>query len=212
MSSEIILYDKPECPFCWRVRMALDRCGVVYKRYAYDKPEHEQAWRALTPNKTVPVISFDKLVIVDSSVILEYLNDVHGVLLPSSAKDRAHARGAASYADARVGGPVRELVFERRERPPKEWDQEAIAGAMENWHQALPRLEKALSDVDYFVPDAGIPDYVLASRFGLAMAYGMPAPQSPLLADWFDRIIKRNEFIDTAPAVVIEAIAKGWQL
>ncbi|MCU7883214.1 MAG: glutathione S-transferase family protein, partial [Candidatus Thiodiazotropha sp. (ex Lucinoma annulata)] len=190
----------------------LDRCGVVYKRYAYDNPEHQQAWRALTPNKTVPVISFDKFVIVDSSVILEYLNDVHGVLLPSSAKDRALARGAASYADAQVGGPVRELVFERRERPPKEWDQEAIAGAMGKWHKALPRLEKALSDVDYFVADAGIPDYVLASRFGLAMAYGMPAPQSPLLADWFDRMIKRDEFIDTAPVVVIEAIAKGWQL
>ncbi|MCU7929875.1 MAG: glutathione S-transferase family protein [Candidatus Thiodiazotropha sp. (ex Codakia rugifera)] len=212
MSTGNNLYDKPECPFCWRVRMALNRCGVVYNRYAYDNPEHEQAWHALTPNKTVPVISFDKLVMVDSSVILEYLNDVYGILLPPSANDRADARGIASYADVRVGGPVRELVFERRERPPKAWDQEAIARAMKTWHQALPFLEKALSDKDYFVPCAGIPDYVLASRFGLAMAYGMPAPQSPLLADWFDRMIKRSEFTDTAPAIVIEAVTKGWQL
>ncbi|MES9943971.1 MAG: glutathione S-transferase family protein [Candidatus Thiodiazotropha sp.] len=212
MNGEVRLYDKPECPFCWRVRMALQRCGVEYQPYPYDDPAHLQSWRKFAPANTVPVLMIDEIVITESGVMLEYLNDSYGDLLPTSARERALARGVAHYADTQVGGAVRKLVFERRQRQPREWDQEIIAEAMQEWHLALPRLEKALLESDYFVAHAGIPDYVLASRFGLAMAYGMPPPQTPLLADWFDRMAKRSEFLDTSPGVVSEALRRGWQI
>ncbi|MEW8431446.1 MAG: hypothetical protein G8D61_17125, partial [gamma proteobacterium symbiont of Ctena orbiculata] len=79
-------------------------------------------------------------------------------------------------------------------------------------HQALPRMERALTDSRYFVADAGMPDYVLASRFGLALAYGMPPPQTPLLIDWFGRMAGRSEFLETSPGVVRAALDRGWQV
>ncbi|MES9828747.1 MAG: glutathione S-transferase family protein [Candidatus Thiodiazotropha sp.] len=212
MNREVSLYDKPECPFCWRVRMALQRCNVDYQHYRYDDPEHLQKWQRLSPGNTVPLLMIDEIVITESAVMLEYLNDRYGNLLPASARERALARELARYADAQVGEAVRKLVFERRQREPKEWDQGVIASAMEAWHQALPRLERALAETDYFVPAAGIPDYVLASRFGLAMAYGMAPPQTPLLGDWFARMADRSEFLDSAPSVVRDALRQGWQV
>ncbi|MEW8029631.1 MAG: glutathione S-transferase family protein [Candidatus Thiodiazotropha sp.] len=212
MSREVELYDKPECPFCWRVRMALQRCGVEYRRYQHDDPAHLSKWQRLTPSNTVPVVVIDEIVITESAVTLEYLNDRYGNLLPASARERALARGIAHYTDTQVGGAVRKLIFERRRRQPKDWNQGVIASAMEEWHQALPRLERALPETGYFVSDAGIPDYVLASRFGLAMAYGMPPPQTPLLANWFDRMACRSEFLDTSPGVVRDALHRGWQV
>ena len=75
----------------------------------------------------------------------------------------------------------------------------------------MPALEHALGDAEYFVPDIGITDFVLATRFGLAMAYGMPRADSAPLNAWYERISRRPEFIETAPQRVTAAIDTGWQ-
>ena len=208
MTSPCLLYDKEECPFCWRVRMALHRCSVDYQRLPYEEYEHE--WAPLTPSGTVPVLKMPGLVMHESSVMLEYLNDLYGGLWPSSPDQRADARSIALYADSAVGRPVRDLVFQRRDRTPAEWDEAIIADAMQQWHQALPYLEERLGDEDYFVPGGGIVDFVLATRFGLALAYDMPSPRRSGLMDWFERITKRSEFLKTAPDIVRRKLDRGW--
>ena len=182
MSTEAILYDKPECPFCWRVRMALYRCGLEHDRRDYESREAE--WQSLTATGTVPVLRIDELVMTDSSVMLEYLNDCFGGLWPESPEHAAIARSTAIAADRGVGAAVRELVFECRDRAPESWDQTTIDQAVAHWQQAMSGLEKVLGDGDFFVPDTGITDYVLATRFGLAMAYGMPRADSAPLNAW----------------------------
>ncbi|MET0043958.1 MAG: glutathione S-transferase family protein [Candidatus Thiodiazotropha sp. 6PLUC3] len=142
MSLKPQLYDKEECPFCWRVRMALYRCGVDFQRLVYDEYEHE--WASLTPYNTVPVLKMGDSVIHDSSVMLEYLDESFGGLWPSTPEARASARGIALYADSAVGRPVRDLVFQRRDRVPAEWDEEVIANAMGQWHKSLPYLAERL--------------------------------------------------------------------
>ena len=76
----IVLYDKPECPFCYRVRVALAFLGVDYELRAYDTEENQQQWSALTPGKTVPIMVDGDLVIYESAVMLEYLQDKFGGL------------------------------------------------------------------------------------------------------------------------------------
>jgi len=208
VSEPAILYDKPECPFCWRVRMALHRCGVEVERRPYDRWEHE--WRALTPQATVPVLRMEGRVMTDSSQMLDALDDRFGGLWPASPQRRAWARDLAQYADGEVGRAVRDIVFQRRERAPAEWDESVIAAALRAWHEALPHLETALGEREYFVDGAGITDFVLASRFGLAMAYGMPATRLPALAAWFGRISGGAAFLTTAPPVVIDGLQRGW--
>ncbi|MCU7797041.1 MAG: glutathione S-transferase family protein [Candidatus Thiodiazotropha sp. (ex Myrtea spinifera)] len=208
MTSPAILYDKAECPFCWRVRMALHRCQVVYEKRDFET--HEQEWTRLTPGGTVPVLRLHGLVMHDSSVMLEYLNDAFGALLPLSPEKRAQARTSAIYADTSVGRPVRDLVFQRRDRVPSEWDEAVISSAMQQWHEAMSYLDNALGDRDFFIEGVGITDYILASRFGLALAYGMPSPRSPRLGEWFERMVGRPEFTDTAPEIVIQKLDRGW--
>ncbi|MCU7845250.1 MAG: glutathione S-transferase family protein [Candidatus Thiodiazotropha sp. (ex Monitilora ramsayi)] len=208
MKPTAILYDKPECPFCWRVRMALHRCGVDYMRRSHDEFAHE--WSLLTPGNTVPVLSMSGVIMHDSSVMLEYLNDLHGGLWPMEPDRCAHARSDALYADGAVGRSVRDLVFQRRDRIPADWDEAVIASAMQQWHEALPYLEERLGGDSFFVANAGITDFVLASRFGLALAYGMPSPRLPGLSGWFERMVDRPEFLQTAPEVVIGKLERGW--
>jgi glutathione S-transferase len=203
-----ILYDKDECPFCWRVRMAMGHCGLDYERRDYQT--YEAAWAALTSQGTVPVLCLPDLVLTDSSVMLEYLNDRFGGLWPDSPRQRAEARSLALYGDSAVGKPVRDLIFERRDRPADVWDPQVIDTAMTQWRESLPRLDNALEGRDYFVDGVGITDYLLASRFGLGMAYGMPAPESVRLLDWFARMAKRHEFLDSAPAIVLEKLHGSW--
>ncbi|MCU7811787.1 MAG: glutathione S-transferase family protein [Candidatus Thiodiazotropha sp. (ex Notomyrtea botanica)] len=208
MTSPTILYDKAECPFCWRVRMALHRCQVVYERRDFEV--YEQEWARLTPGATVPVFRLHGLVMHDSSVMLEYLNDAFGGLWPVSAEKRAQARTSAIYADTSVGRPVRDLVFQRRDRAPSEWDEAVIANAMQQWHEAMSYLDNALGDRDFFIEGVGITDFILASRFGLALAYGMPSPRSSMLSGWFERMAGRPEFTDTAPEIVKGKLDRGW--
>ena len=209
MSTRAILYDKPECPFCWRVRMALHRCGLVYDRRDHESREAE--WKSLTSSGTVPVLRIGELVMTDSSVMLEYLNHRFGGLWPQSPEVAANARSTAIEADRGVGSAVRDLVFECRDRPPELWDRSTIDKAVTHWQQAMPALEHALGDGDFFVPEMGVTDYVLATRFGLAMAYGMPRADSAPLNAWYERICRRPEYMETAPQRVIAAIDKGWQ-
>lgn len=209
MNGHAILYDKPECPFCWRVRMALCRCGIDVDRRPHDRWEAQ--WRALTRQGTVPVLRMDDRLMTDSSAMLDYLDERFGGLWPASPAQRARARDLAQYADVAVGRPVRDIVFQRRGREPSVWDEAVIAAALQAWHEALPHLEDGLQARDFFIDGAGITDFILASRFGLALAYGMPEPRRPALKAWFARISTDAVFLSTAPPIVRESLHRGWR-
>lgn len=200
---DIVLYDKPECPFCWRIRMALHALKLPYRRVAYDDPAHEPVWRELTPNATVPVLRIDSLILVDSWVMLEYLHERNGGLWPETPAMRAKARTIARYADDRVGAAVREVIFERRDRAESLWNKRRIGAAMDAWRASLPFLSAQLGGGEYFAGACSAADHALASRFGLALAYQMSLDeQYPNLASWLQRMSHRAEFVETAPPVV----------
>jgi glutathione S-transferase len=79
--------------------------GVEYQNLAHDDPEHEREWRSLTHAKTVPVLVDGDLVLTDSPVMLEYLQDLHGGLLPADPGDRARVRSLVQYADKNESPP-----------------------------------------------------------------------------------------------------------
>ena len=81
----LTLYDKDQCPFCWRVRMVLHRLGLAADRRPHDDSRWQAVWPPLTEYGSVPVLVTPTQVLTDSRVILEYLNDEHGGLLPLSA-------------------------------------------------------------------------------------------------------------------------------
>ena len=199
----LTLYEKDQCPFCWRVRMVLHRLGLAADRRPHDDSRWQAVWPPLTEYGSVPVLVTPTQVLTDSRVILEYLNDEHGGLLPLSAEGRAHAREVWCYADAGLGPAVRDLVFERRDHEPEDIDPAVIHDAAARWASAMPTLNNLLGDRHWFGETCGIADYVVVTRFGLAMAYDMPEPNlSTELASWIERIFARDEVVATAPRIV----------
>lgn len=205
----IVLYDKDECPFCWRVRMSLAKLGVDFERRAFDDPQWSDQWPALTRQGTVPVLVAADITLTDSAVMLEYLQDQYGGLLPTGAVQRAQVREVLRFSDTVIGPGARDLIFAKRGKPEAAQDQDAIAAAIQTWRKALPDLSGLLGDAAWFGPQCGMGDYAVATRFGLAFAYGMPrANMPPNLSDWWKRMTERVELIDTAPKVVAADWAK----
>jgi glutathione S-transferase len=202
----ITLYDKPECPFCYRVRAALGFVGLGFERRDYDDPAAEREWRSLTPAKTVPVMAEGDLVLTDSAVMLEYLQDRTGMLLPEAAADRARARTLLQYADNPLGRGSREVVFAKRGQPRSEWDAGRIAAGTQQFLESLPHLEGLLEGRDSFFDGYTFADSALSTRLCLSAAYGLEVPdECPRLRAWFMDRLAEEWLLAASPPVVI-----GW--
>jgi len=199
----IRLYDKPECPFCYRVRVALNYSGVAYQRLQYDEADIEREWKSLTHAKTVPVMVDGDLVLTDSTLMLEYLQDLHGGLLPDEPQARARARSLLQYADNPLGRGSREVVFAKRGVAEADWDQARIAAGAEQFLNSLPKLETLLDGRDFFVESFSVADCALSTRFALSAAYGLEIPARFLnLNRWFEARLQEDFLPDASPLVV----------
>ncbi|MGB0712255.1 MAG: glutathione S-transferase family protein [Gammaproteobacteria bacterium] len=205
----VTLYDKAECPFCWRVRMALSVAGLAFEAHDHTKPPWSERWASLTDTGTVPVMEWDAEVWTDSADMLETLHTRSGPLWPVSADAaRAHTRAW----DSRLGKAIRQVVFEKRDKAENEWDLEVIQRGEADWLEALPDLETALSGQVCFSAGFGtdvwlLPDLVLATRFGMAAAYQLPLPESfPSLHAWFRTLASQEWFTLTAPPRVLNRL------
>lgn len=194
------LYNKPECPFCWKVRLALSELNVDVEIVDSQDIEHIDEWHALTPRKTVPVIVDGDIVIYESNVILEYLNEVYGDLLPTRPVERVLSRHLNQYSDGVIGAGLREVIFEKRGKQANEWNQARIKLGTEAFEKALEYLSSQLDDKEFFTSCYSLPELALTARFGLAQAYGVEIPDRfPNLIGWFSRMKSRASYLQTAP-------------
>lgn len=196
----IKLYNKPECPFCWKIRLALAELGINAEIIDYQSPKHIEEWRALTPRKTVPVLVIDDVVIYESNVILEYLSEVYTHLLPADPVERISSRHINQYSDSVIGAGLREVIFEKRGKNANEWDLERIKLGTEAFEKALEYLSVQLADKEFFSACYSLPELALTARFGLAETYGVIIPtRFTNLIHWFSRMKSRPSYQNTAP-------------
>jgi glutathione S-transferase len=198
------LFDKPECPFCWRVRLAAAWQGRAVERLERSDPTVQTEWARLSPSRSVPLLVDGELVLTDSTAILEYLSETGPTLLPADPAQRARARNLVAYADSPLGVAVRRVVFEKRDKPESDWDPALIRAAAADFDQTLPALEALLKSHRHLISDAfGLADCALLPRFALAARYGMAIPPDyPLLRDWYRRLTTTPAFAASAP--------EGW--
>ncbi|WP_421842239.1 glutathione S-transferase family protein [Marinobacter algicola] len=195
------LIDKPECPFCWRIRIAAALQGRLVEHLNREDPEVQAEWERLSPSRTVPVLIDGGVVVTDSGPMLEYLAETGPALLPENVCARVQARSLVVYADNPLGRVIREVVFEKRGKAEADWNQERLQQATADFVAVLPVLEQCLEGREYLVGDAAsLAECALLPRFALAIAYGLPIPVGfPRLQAWFDRLIARPELLSTAP-------------
>ena len=148
------LYTHALSPFSGKVRIALDEKGVradeellpITRQAITHKPK---ALLDANPRGQVPTLVADGLVLYDSTVILEWLEERHPEppLLPCGADARARARLLEDEGDWLMNGTVAELLAQSwRLRDPTDRDAAKFEAAAAALHAAFDRLEVLLSD------------------------------------------------------------------
>ncbi|MFC1578785.1 glutathione S-transferase family protein [Pseudomonadota bacterium] len=190
----ITLYQRTDCPFCWKVRLALAELDLEYDIVETRLGEKHPEVLRLSPTGSVPVLLDGGLAIWESAVILEYLDSRYapGRLMSSDPLAQASIRLLQAYSDKVVGSCLRELVFEKRSKPEAEWKMEIIRSGLEGWMTCMDYLEEQLGTKTYFGDRYSAADCALAPRFGVAAAYGAEATKDfPGLRRWYASVTAR---------------------
>jgi glutathione S-transferase len=202
----ITLYQRTDCPFCWKVRLALGELGFDYEVVETGLGEKHPEVLRLSPIGTVPVLVDDGLAIWESGVILEYLDSRYapGHLLSLDPVAQARIRLLHTYSDKVVGSCLRDVVFEKRSKPEREWNTELIRSGTGNWSACMEYLEEKLASKQHFGEQYSAADCALASRFGVAEAYGVTVEEGfPRLRRWYATVTARPNWQVAYPSSFI---------
>lgn len=100
----ITLYNFPQSTCSQKVRLTMWEKGISYEDHIIDHKNREhlaEPYLKLNPNGVVPTITHGDDVIIDSSVIIEYLDEVfpETPMTPSDPVKRAHMRKWMRYLE-----------------------------------------------------------------------------------------------------------------
>lgn len=173
-----------------RPSTSLDRCN----------PQVSTDWKRLSQKQTVPVLVGDDLVLTDSGVTLEILqNNIRGLLF-ARTRERAQIWVIVRYADAVLGRASRERIFEKRDKREHDWNRGRIAAGTKGYIDGLPCLGQRLRGRCYLSEDYSLAECALLPRIALMAAYGAPVPGLfSTLTNWFDRMLEKPGFEYPAP-------------
>lgn len=116
--TDLILYHADYSTCSQKVRLALAEKGLTYESRPIDFRKEEQvseAYLKINPNGVVPTLVHGEYVIVDSSCILEYLDEAfpETSLSPSTAVGRAQMRGWLRFMEEVPTKAIRIPSFEQ---------------------------------------------------------------------------------------------------
>ncbi|MFL5938585.1 MAG: glutathione S-transferase family protein [Gaiellaceae bacterium] len=101
----ITLYDAARCPYCARVRIALAEKGIAYEPVEIDLSNRPAWLYEKNPAGRVPVLEEDTLILPESVVIMEYLEERYPepALLPPDPAARGLERLRVLRFDEALG-------------------------------------------------------------------------------------------------------------
>jgi glutathione S-transferase len=210
----ITLHSGPLSLFARKVEIALREKGLPFERImvpfnqttGYD-PRHPEVM-ALNPKGQVPILSDCGLVLYDSTVILEYLEEAYPQppLFPQTPVERARCRLDELYADEIMLAALKPLMH--RTEPPspdrtRRAAQEADAVIAEDLlagHYAV--LDQRLAGREYFAGMLSVADIALFMAVLFCLRLGGPSLDDHRgLADWFARLKSRPAFAQAAEEI-----------
>src|SRR5688500_9789455 len=119
-------------PYVRKVLVCMELKGLDYEVDPITPFFGNDEFRRLSPLCRIPVLIDDGLILTDSSVICEYLDERYpgSPLLPLDPRERAAARWLEEYADTRLGDLMIWGLFYPKMVHPRVWgepgDQERI--------------------------------------------------------------------------------------
>lgn len=184
----LALYSAPDSVHCHRVRMALAAKGVTYDHVVVDLDRPPEDLLDLNPYHSVPTLVDRDLVLYDTSVICEYIDEryPHPPLMPIDPLSRARMR----LAIVRVENDWLTLV-EAIEGGGKEAEQ-----ARRTLREDLVRNAPVFKASKFFLsPEVSLADCAIAPLIWRLDSFGikLPAAAAPVL-DYGQRIFRSQGF------------------
>lgn len=205
------LYHQPFCPHSRFVRIALAEYGVD-ARLVEERPwERREAFLALNPAGTTPVLVVENYPSIPGAhIIAEHLDETHGAamaerrLLPQDRAQRIEVRRLTSWFNDKffdeVSGPlVTERVFKGMmgaDQGGGSPDSHAIRAARHNIRYHLAYMEWLLRTRDWLAGDRlSYADLAAAAQLSIPDYLGdVPWNEDAAAKNWYARIKSRPSF------------------
>ncbi|MGO4387695.1 glutathione S-transferase family protein [Microvirga sp. 2YAF29] len=209
------LYSGAVSLFSRKVEIALHEKGLSFERIQVPFSQTEgyspkdPAVLTANPKGQVPVFVGDGLVLYDSTVIVEYLEDAYPTppLFPKEPKERARCRLLDVFADEVMLASFRPLMH--RTEPHEVNDPRFLANEAKA-REAEPAiaghfatLERALSDKPYLCGTFSAADIAAFMAVFWVRRLGGPSLKPyPALAAWYTRLAERPAFAEVSAAIL----------
>jgi glutathione S-transferase len=174
--------------------------GLQWQTTWLDLPsgEHKRPeYLAINPVGKVPALIDGEVIVHDSTIINEYLEDKFPetkALLPEDPVKRARARAFEDYADAYLMPSLFKIFFQMR-KPEAERDQATIAEGQKEARGHFAYLERELEGRDYFAGEFSLADISFVPPLANLERAGFSIPEDfPRLRAWWQRMKSRPSF------------------
>ncbi|MGH8286945.1 MAG: glutathione S-transferase family protein, partial [Steroidobacteraceae bacterium] len=189
----LTLYDNAFSPFARKVRMALEHKGLDFEAIDGLRSDNQVALARVNPRREVPVLVDGGLTVVNSSHILQYLDEAYPQrpLLPAALAARVRARHWERISDSLLDGILLNVSIwmwaERTDKRPPAME----ARAREDLHSIYSALERELTKAgDFIVGTLSIADLALFPhlRSAKTLGFGIDPTRYPRLTAWLERM------------------------
>lgn len=208
------IYDSQLSPFSGRVRLALYAKGIDAETIdGFSTPELEAELERLNPMAKVPTLVSGDVVVPESEIICEYLEDL-GIgqsLRPDSAADKARMRLLSRIGDLYIMEPMTKLLSQIN---PKGRDQALVDRELAELSKGMAWLAKYIDGSLYAVGDRlTLADCTLAPMLffyvhvGPMFGFAEPFKDIPTVGQYYNGL-KSNPHVARVIKELDEALAK----
>ena len=187
-----------------KTRIALLEKGLQWETTWVDLAKGEQKkpeYLAINPVGKVPALIDDGVVVHDSTIINEYLEDKYPStpLLPDDPAMRARARSFEDYADAYLAPSLFKILTNLR-KPEAERDQEKIKEGEREVRDHFAFLNRELKGLRFFAGTLTLGDISFVPPLANYERAGYKiGPEFPDLLAWWERMKARPSFAASLP-------------
>ena len=200
----LILYELPLSPYAQKLKIALREKSVEFEARLPDgigTGNSDGEFARYSPRGEVPLLVHDGTPIFDSTVILEYIEDVWPTppMLPSQPTDRARVRMIEDVMDTHVEaitwGLGELFFFGRADEPLKA---EMLATAQSQARDYFSWLEAELGTNEWFNgAQFGWGDLSVIPYLNGLAGFDIEPASGSRLADWMERVNDRKSVLQT---------------
>jgi glutathione S-transferase len=190
-------------PYVRKVLACLELKGLAYEIDPIVPFYGDDRFSKMSPLRRIPVLVDGDLVLTDSTVICEYLEDLQPApaLYPADIRDRARARWLDEFADSRMGDVFIWRLFYQVAVRPSVWgekgDRELVDKTLrEEVPTVLDYLEGEAPTDGFRFGTLGIADIAPACFFRNAAfaRFQIDASRWPKAAGWMGRVLASAPF------------------